>query len=106
MAWVYLVTAGILEIAWAYALKQSHGFTRLLPAAISIIAMIASIGLLSLAMRTLPLGTAYTIWTGMGAVGAFLLGILVLGEIASPMRFAAAGLIVAGLIAMKLSASA
>ncbi len=106
MAWVYLVAAGILEIVWAYTLKQSHGFTRLLPAAISITTMIASVGLLALAMRTLPLGTAYTIWTGMGAVGAFALGIFVLGELASPTRIAAFVLIVSGLMMMKLSATA
>ena len=106
MAWVYLVTAGILEIIWAYALKQSLGFTRLLPTAISITTMFASIALLSLAMRTLPLGTAYTIWTGMGAVGAFVLGIFVLGELTSPMRIAAFILIVSGLVMMKLSTTA
>jgi quaternary ammonium compound-resistance protein SugE len=106
MAWVYLVAAGILEIVWAYAMKQSHGFTRGVPAAITLVTMIGSFALLSLAMRTLPLGTAYTIWTGMGAIGAFLLGIFVLDEIANPMRVAAAALIVAGLIVMKLSATA
>jgi len=106
MAWVYLIAAGILEIVWAYAMKQSHGFTRGMPTAITLVTMIGSFALLSLAMRTLPLGTAYTIWTGMGAVGAFLLGILVLDEIANPMRVAAAALIVTGLIVMKLSANA
>jgi quaternary ammonium compound-resistance protein SugE len=105
MAWVYLVAAGILEIVWAYAMKQSQGFTRLAPAAITLVTMIGSFGLLSLAMRTLPLGTAYTIWTGMGAIGAFLIGIFILGELASPMRISAAALIVAGVIVMKFSAS-
>lgn len=106
MAWVYLVAAGILEIVWAYAMKQSHGFTRGVPTAITLVTMIGSFALLSLAMRTLPLGTAYTIWTGMGAVGTFLLGILVLDEIVNPMRVAAAALIVTGLIVMKLSTTA
>ena len=103
MAWVYLVAAGILEIVWAFTMKQSHGFTRLVPTAITLVTMMGSFGLLSLAMRTLPLGTAYTIWTGIGAIGAFLIGILILGDQVSPARIAAAILIVSGLILMKLS---
>ena len=103
MAWIYLVAAGILEIVWAYTMKQSHGFTRLTPTIITIVTMIGSFGLLSVAMRSLPLGTAYTIWTGIGAVGAFVVGILLLGELASPMRITAAVLIVSGLVMMKLS---
>lgn len=103
MAWIYLITAGILEIAWAYAMKQSHGFSRPWPTAIMVGTMLGSFGLLALALRTLPLGTAYTIWTGIGAVGAFVIGIVVLGEQASMTRLAAAGLIVSGLVAMKLS---
>ncbi|MBA8879117.1 DMT family transporter [Phyllobacterium myrsinacearum] len=106
MAWVYLVTAGILEIIWAYSMKKSDGFTVLIPTIVTIIFMFGSFALLSLAMRTLPLGTAYTIWTGIGAVGAFLVGILILGELASPMRIAAASRIIAGLVMMKLSSSA
>jgi quaternary ammonium compound-resistance protein SugE len=106
MAWLYLVAAGILEIVWAFTMKQSNGFTRVVPTAITIVTMIGSFGLLSISMRTLPLGTAYTIWTGIGAVGAFLVGIVALGEVISPMRVLAAGLIVAGLVLMKLSASA
>jgi quaternary ammonium compound-resistance protein SugE len=105
MAWLFLVTAGLLEIIWAYYMKQSEGFSRLAPSAITIVAMIASFGLLSLAMRSLPLGSAYTIWTGIGAVGAFIVGIMVLGESSSPMRLAAAALIVSGLVLMKLSSS-
>ncbi|MBL0373945.1 multidrug efflux SMR transporter [Rhizobium sp. KVB221] len=104
MAWVYLVAAGVLEIVWAYYMKQSEGFTRLTPTIITFITMIGSFALLSVSMRTLPLGTAYTIWTGIGAVGAFLVGIAVLGELVSPMRVAAAVLIVSGLVMMKLSA--
>ncbi len=103
MAWVYLVIAGLLEVVWAYTMKQSHGFTRLWPSVITIVTMVASFGLLSVSMRSLPLGTAYTIWTGIGAVGAFVVGIFVLGEAASAMRLMAAVLIVAGLVLMKLS---
>lgn len=106
MAWVYLVTAGILEVIWAFTMKQSEGFTRIVPAAITIVTMIASVVLLSISMRTLPLGTAYTIWTGIGAIGAFVVGIVVLGEQATPMRIAAAVLIVSGLVMMKLSTDA
>lgn len=106
MAWVYLVTAGILEVIWAFTMKQSEGFTRVVPAGITIVTMIASVVLLSISMRTLPLGTAYTIWTGIGAIGAFVVGIVVLGEQATPMRIAAAVLIVSGLVMMKLSTDA
>lgn len=103
MAWVYLLIAGILEIGWAYSMKKSDGFTILMPSVITIVAMIASFALLSVAMKTLPLGTAYTIWTGIGAVGAFVVGIAVLGESANAMRLAAGALIVAGIVMMKLS---
>ncbi|QNP50499.1 DMT family transporter [Diaphorobacter aerolatus] len=106
MAWVYLLLAGALEIIWAYSMKQSYGFTRLWPSVVTITTMIASFGLLAVAMRTLPLGTAYTIWTGIGAVGAFVVGIVVLGEQVTVMRIAAAVLIVSGLVLMKLSSSA
>ena len=105
MPWILLVSAGVLEIVWAYFMKQSQGFTRLAPTAITIVTMIASFGLLSMAMRTLPLGTAYTIWTGIGAVGAFVVGVAVLGEQLSLMRVLAAVLIVSGLVMMKLSSS-
>ena len=105
MPWILLVSAGVLEIVWAYFMKQSQGFTRLAPTAITIVTMIASFGLLSMAMRTLPLGTAYPIWTGIGAVGAFVVGVVVLGEQLSLMRVLAAVLIVSGLVMMKLSSS-
>jgi quaternary ammonium compound-resistance protein SugE len=105
MAWWYLLVAGVLEVVWAYTMKQSQGFTRLLPSVITGVTMVASFGLLSLAMRTLPLGTAYTIWTGIGAVGAFVVGITVLGEQVSAPRVLAAVLIVSGLVLMKLSAT-
>ena len=103
MAWIYLVIAGVLEVVWAFAMKQADGFTRLWPTAIMAVAMAGSVGFLALAMRALPLGTAYTIWTGIGAVGAFLVGIVALGEPAGAMRILAAGLIGSGLVLMKLS---
>ena len=103
MAWIFLFCAGLLEIAWAYLLKRSEGFSLLVPSVLAIVAMIASFWLLSLSMKTLPLGTAYTIWTGIGAVGAFVVGIAILGEAATPMRLLAATLILAGLVMMKLS---
>jgi len=105
MAWIYLLAAGVLEIVWAFSMKQSEGFSRLIPSIITLVTMVASFWLLSLAMRTLPLGTAYTIWTGIGAVGAFVIGIVFLSEQLSPMRIAAAVLIVSGLVLMKLSSA-
>ena len=105
MAWIYLTIAGILEVVWAYYMKKSEGFTLLTPSLITLVAMIASFGLLAVAMRSLPLGTAYTIWTGIGAVGAFVLGIVALGEAVTPMRIIAAMLIVSGLVLMKLSST-
>lgn len=106
MAWLYLFIAGVLEIVWAFAMKQSEGFTRLTPSIVTFAAMFASFGLLAMAMKSLPLGTAYTIWTGIGAVGAFAVGIIVLGEQASAMRILAALLIVGGLVLMKMSSPA
>jgi quaternary ammonium compound-resistance protein SugE len=105
MAWIYLVLAGVLEIVWAFFMKKSAGFTLPVPSAITIVTMVASFALLSISMRTLPLGTAYTIWTGIGAVGAFVVGVAVLGEQLSLMRVLAAVLIVSGLVMMKLSSS-
>ncbi|CAN7285590.1 multidrug efflux SMR transporter [Phenylobacterium sp. LjRoot219] len=106
MAWISLVIAGILEVVWAYLMKQSYGFTRIVPTIACIVTMIASFGLLAFAMRTLPLGASYMIWTGIGAVGAFLAGIAWMGEPANLPRIAAALLIVSGLALMKLSHSA
>jgi quaternary ammonium compound-resistance protein SugE len=103
MAWITLIAAGLLEIVWAVAMKQSDGFTRPLPTAIMVVGMAASVWLLALAMRTLPLGTAYTVWTGIGAVGAFVVGIVALGEAATPARITAAAMITAGLVLMKLA---
>jgi quaternary ammonium compound-resistance protein SugE len=104
--WLLLLAAGLLEIVWAYTMKLSQGFTRLGPSVVTLLAMLASFGLLSISMRTLPLGTAYTVWTGIGAVGAFIVGIVVLGEAATTGRVVAAVLIVAGLVLMKLSTPA
>lgn len=106
MPWIALVVAGLFEIVWAAAMKQSHGFTRLWPSLLTLAAMLASFGLLAYAMRSLPLGTAYMIWTGIGALGAFLVGIIALGESASPARLLAAALILGGLVMMKLSTPA
>lgn len=103
MAWIILFIAGLFEVLWAFAMKQSDGFTRLWPSVTTFVAMAISFGLLSWSMRSLPLGTAYTIWTGIGAIGAFAVGILWLGEAASPARLLAAALIVGGLVLMKLS---
>ena len=103
MVWFYLVLAGALEIVWAYYLKQSQGFTRPGPTIITLVSLVGSLLFLSLSLRALPLGTAYAIWTGIGAIGTFALGIARLGEPASAMRLAAAGLIVSGLALMKLS---
>lgn len=105
MAWIFLIIAGILEVVWAFYMKKSEGFTLILPSAITILTMMASFALLSVSMKTLPLGTAYTVWTGIGAIGAFLVGIAILGEAATPMRLAAAMFILIGLLMMKLSSS-
>ena len=104
MAWIMLFVAGVFEVVWAYSMKQSEGFTRLIPSVVTIVMMAASFGLLSFAMRSIPLGTAYTIWTGIGAVGAFVVGITVLGEQVNATRILAAVLIVCGLVLMKMSA--
>lgn len=106
MAWLLLILAGLLEILWAFTMKQSDGFTRLTPTVVTLVAMVASFALLSISMKTLPLGTAYTVWTGIGAVGAFIVGVMVLGESVTLMRVTAAALIVGGILMMKLSTTA
>jgi quaternary ammonium compound-resistance protein SugE len=106
MAWIILVIAGLFEVVWATAMKQSHGFSRLWPSVVTMAGMIVSFALLSWSMRSLPLGTAYTVWTGIGAVGAFVVGVAVMGEALTPMRVGAAVLIVSGLVLMKLSSPA
>lgn len=105
MAWIVLLFAGLFEIVWAYSMKLSEGFTKPTPSLITLFFMVLSFGLLAYAMKTLPLGTAYTIWTGIGAIGSFLVGIFILGEPATAMRMLAAVLIISGLVLMKLSSS-
>jgi quaternary ammonium compound-resistance protein SugE len=106
MAWMLLLAAGLLEIIWAFAMKLSQGFTRPAPTVLTLLAMLASVGLLSISMKSLPLGTAYTVWTGVGAVGAFIVGVVVLGESLTTTRVVAAVLIVSGMILMKWSTPA
>ena len=106
MPWILLITAGLFEVVWAFTMKQSEGFTKVGPSVITIIAMLISFGLLAMAMRALPLGTADTIWTGIGAIGAFIVGIVVLGEPANMMRIIAGVLIISGLVMMKLASPA
>jgi quaternary ammonium compound-resistance protein SugE len=101
--WILLSIAGALEVVWAFSMKQSQGFTRLWPSLITLIAMLASFGLLAAAMRSLPLGTAYAVWTGIGALGAFVVGIAFLGESANATRLLAAALILGGIMLMKAS---
>jgi quaternary ammonium compound-resistance protein SugE len=103
MPWLLLFTAGLLEIVWATAMKYSAGFTRPIPTIVMVVGMIASFWLLATAMRSLPLGTAYMVWTGIGAVGSFLVGVVFLAEPVTAMRMAAAGMIVAGIVTMKLA---
>jgi len=103
MAWIMLFFAGLLEVVWAYAMKLSQGFTQPVASTVTFAAMFASFALLSASMKTLPLGTAYTVWTGIGAVGAFIVGIVALGESMSALRVLAAGMIVSGLVLMKLA---
>lgn len=103
MAWIILFIAGLLEVVWAIGLKYSHGFTRLTLSIITAVAMAASVFLLANAMKTLPVGTAYAVWTGIGAVGAAVTGIVLLGESASVMRIISLCLIIGGIIGLKFS---
>ena len=102
MAWLFLFFAGLFECAWAVGLKYTEGFTRLLPSILTIAAMIFSLALLGLALKTLPVGTAYAVWTGIGAVGTAALGIYLFGEPANTARLASIGMIVAGIVGLKL----
>lgn len=104
MAWIALFAAGLLEIGWAVGLKHTDGFTRLLPSVLTVAAMVASVGLLGVALKTLPLGTAYAVWTGIGTVGAALAGMVLYGEPADAVRLGCIGLIAAGIIGLKLAA--
>jgi quaternary ammonium compound-resistance protein SugE len=102
LAWAILFIAGLFEVGWAIGLKYTEGFTRLVPSALTLSAMILSIVLLGLALKTLPVGTAYAVWTGIGAVGTAALGIYLFGEPATAARLASIGLIVAGIVGLKL----
>ena len=101
MAWLILIAAGLLEVVWAIGLKYTHGFSRVVPTVVTILAMIASMGLLGLAVRSLPIGTAYAVWTGIGTVGTVIFGILVFGESTSLLRLLCVSLIVIGIIGLK-----
>ena len=103
MTWFILFVAGVLEIAWAVGLKYTEGFTRLWPTVATIVALVASMSFLGIALRTLPLGTAYAIWTGIGSVGTAILGIVLFREPATVLRLVCIGLIVAGIIGLKLA---
>lgn len=105
MSWFFLLVAGLMEVGWVVAMKYAEGWTRLWPSVASIAMMVASVYFLALALKTIPLGTGYAIWTGIGAVGTAAVGILVFAESASPARLACIGLIVAGILGLKLTAS-
>ncbi|MDJ1157925.1 quaternary ammonium compound efflux SMR transporter SugE [Chelatococcus sp. SYSU_G07232] len=106
MAWIYLLLAGASEIGWAVGLKYTDGFTRPLPTLLTVLSMVLSLALLGLALRSLPLGTAYAVWTGIGTVGTVIFGIVALGEPADAVRMACVGLIVAGIVGLKLVTAA
>lgn len=106
MAWILLVVAGLFEVGWAIGLKYTQGFTRLWPTVGTVLAMIVSLGLLGVAMKSLPVGTAYSVWVGVGAVGTVILGIALLGEPASAARLISVALIVAGIVGLKLATPA
>jgi quaternary ammonium compound-resistance protein SugE len=106
MAWVLLVVAGLLEVGWAIGLKYTEGFTRLWPSVFTLAAMVASVVLLGIAMKSLPVGTSYAIWVGVGAIGTAILGIVLFGEPANIGRLASLGLIVAGIVGLKLTTAA
>jgi quaternary ammonium compound-resistance protein SugE len=102
MAWIVLFVAGLFEVGWAVAFKYTEGFTRLWPTVFAAVSVVVSLGLLGIALRTLPLGTAYTVWTGIGAIGTVVLGIVLFGESASALRLACVGLILIGIIGLRL----
>ncbi|MCF4990918.1 quaternary ammonium compound efflux SMR transporter SugE [Pseudomonas gessardii] len=104
MSWVILFFAGLFEVGWAVGLKYTEGFSKPMPTALTIAAMAVSLGLLGLAMKELPLGTAYAIWTGVGAVGTVIAGIILFGESMALFRLASVALIIAGLVGLKISA--
>jgi quaternary ammonium compound-resistance protein SugE len=102
MSWIYLLIAGLLEVAWAVGLKYTNGFTRLWPSVLTLVSMAGSVGMLGIALRQLPLGTAYAVWTGIGTIGTAIVGMLVLGEPAGALRLGAIALIAVGIIGLKL----
>ena len=102
MAWVYLLFAGLFEVGWAIGLKYTEGFSRLIPIVWTVASMIISLALLGLALKTLPVGTGYAVWTGIGTIGTAILGIALLGEPATALRLACIGLILAGIVGLKL----
>lgn len=104
MSWIYLSIAGVFEVVWAIALKYTEGFTRLVPSIVTIIGMIISFGFLSVALKNIPIGTAYAVWTGIGAVGTVIIGMILFGEPATVIRLVFIGLIVSGIIGLKLTA--
>ncbi|EHR70778.1 cation/cationic drug transporter [Burkholderiales bacterium JOSHI_001] len=103
MAWALLLVAGLLEVGWAIGLKYTEGFTRVLPSVLTLGAMAGSVVLLGIAMKTLPVGTSYAVWVGVGAVGTAILGIILFGEPSNPGRLASLALIVAGIVGLKLT---
>jgi len=105
MAWVYLVVAGLFEVGWSVGLKYSHGFTKFWPSVLTITAIIISMSLLAMAVRTIPIGTGYAIWTGIGVVGTATLGIILFEEPATPWRLACLLLIIVGIVGLKFTAS-
>jgi quaternary ammonium compound-resistance protein SugE len=102
MAWIILLLAGLTEVGWAVGLKYTEGFTRLVPSVLTVTSMVVSLGLLGLALKTLPIGTAYAVWTGIGTVGTAILGIYLFGESTAALRLACIALIVAGIVGLKL----
>ncbi|WP_372723790.1 quaternary ammonium compound efflux SMR transporter SugE [Novipirellula sp.] len=104
MSWIFLVIAGLLEIGWAIGLKYTEGWSRVGPSVLTILTMIASFYCLAVAIKDIPIGTGYAIWTGIGAVGTAILGIILLGESASPMRIACIGVVILGIIGLKITA--
>ena len=106
MHWLILIVAGLFEIGWAVGLKYTDGFTRLWPTVGTVLSMIISVGLLAIAMKSLPVGTAYAVWVGVGAVGTAILGIVLFGESANPIRLLSLGLIIAGIVGLKLATPA
>tara|TARA_R110002073_G_scaffold29177_8_gene92121 strand:- start:2604 stop:2975 length:372 start_codon:yes stop_codon:yes gene_type:complete len=105
MSWIFLVIAGLLEIGWAIGLKYTEGWSRVGPSVLTILTMIASFYCLAIAIKDIPIGTGYAIWTGIGAVGTAILGIILLGESASPMRIACIGVVILGIIGLKITAA-